>query len=1126
MGCCQSTKERTAELLAALLGEDGKALDSSFVTYLQKHEITEILSQAVRALSDSRPADPLVFLGEMLTKLSERKKKVGRNTSSSSFARSRSAPRGTKSGQNTPRLLVLTDVGEEIDDEAALWLLAKYGDHHLCRWQADVVFVTGDPMQRAMRWANILNSVAGQTIPGTGHMRYFKGPSSDRHVRYRVAPVEEELESAGLGDLSFYEGGQYDVVLQISPLSGFSADFDSPPQSPEGALSRINRRTDAKVPMYICVGQEGSTNFPKDKLHEGFKHVLARKGFSCVHVDKLNYTSWRSIYFNYMPDALVELVLDDEWNKAVGRISPMAANLFVRFRVNTAVNYELVGKAFAMFQSTYAGNANFVKAMDWWFGAAGDIHELVRDGYVQMSRDSDNKQEKPFGNANITDKVKGMNMTWKSIMSKNFQRDLVHEAALTEDQLDALSVDDIMGWAITLMTKKLLLIYAFNAYTTGVEPSSMEYMPYLTGSSFGPVTGLKTDCSKKTGGGIDSSAPLDFRNFPHLRGDLSQIKKEVVGSPMYDPSGMLIALVALDAVDSQRQELVRKLRTPEALADSSGMMDAMSLAFREAAPYELLKRFFSESYVKSRLLVLTDGGGPAGDEAALWLLVKQLEARSDFTVDVVFMTGEPLHRAMRWASILKSLGDQVPGGSSRIRYLLGPGSDRKMKYQVTLDEQDLDRAGLGELRSSPFLGGQYNVILQCSPLGEFSDNFLDQAGGDTRDALLNVWPRPGAPLYFVVGEPGSENFPDDKLHAGFKNMLTERGFTVVHMQNKAICPSWDSNFLRVMPSKLRAVALTDEWNKITHHALSEHNLYQKFKRDTNTKFDLVCRAYEEFEKENAGTLYFSAANDWWCCLSTEVKELLEKHYLSEVRDKCRDAADDGSANPRIIAHVKGQQFSWKSAMSPRCLDELLEDACQGDASSLDALPVHDAMCWAMFLTVGRLLRIYAADCFMTSRSPNNNQISLYLEGSATSSPLHFNAFPNIRGLPQVKATVVGSKLSDAFGVMIAISALAASPADIRGLKDVLSHSYEGTAQSRSSTATASGLPYGALVNSCRDALQTAFQGESTVGILQALCTESDRLASFASEKAGDITSSRSLQIFDDTNSGEVVAVLF
>ena len=80
-----------------------------------------------------------------------------------------------------------------------------------------------------------------------------------------------------------------------------------------------------------------------------------------------------------------ELVLDDEWNKAVGRIPPMVANLFVRFRVNTLVNYEVVDRAFAAFEEDLRGTPDYAAWAVIFGGAFGEAFDFLgSDSTEQM----------------------------------------------------------------------------------------------------------------------------------------------------------------------------------------------------------------------------------------------------------------------------------------------------------------------------------------------------------------------------------------------------------------------------------------------------------------------------------------------------------------------------------------------------------------------------------------------------------------------------------------------------------------------------------------------------------------------------------------------------------------------
>ncbi|CAE7251245.1 unnamed protein product [Symbiodinium natans] len=430
-----------------------------------------------------------------------------------------------------PRMLVLTDVGEEIDDEAALWLLHQHLNASPTL-EADIVFVTGSPLERATRWAQVLNSLPENHVL-TERIQYYVGPTTSRHMRYRMMADAAELLSAGLATLinKPFLGGEYDVVLQISPISGFSSDFANPPTGPLGALAHVVPRPGAKGLTYIVVGGEGATNFPRDELHIGFKKYMQEKGFAAVHVEKANYLNWEKAMFETFPPKLTELVLDDEWNKAVGRIPPMVANLFVRFRVNTLVNYEVVDRAFAAFEEDLRGTPDYVRATKWFMSVEKKVLQNIRETYVKISRESDNKSKDCFGNGAVSEKVKGMKMSWESICSRVCVRDILASTDITETTFSKQTVDDILGYAITHMTSKLLKIYAFNRYVSGRDPDIAQLEPYLLGTK-------------------DTSA-MDFRNFPELHGDISAIQKEVVGNPMYDPAGMLVGLVLMSADEEQ-----------------------------------------------------------------------------------------------------------------------------------------------------------------------------------------------------------------------------------------------------------------------------------------------------------------------------------------------------------------------------------------------------------------------------------------------------------------------------------------------------------------------------------------------------------------------------------------------
>ena len=66
-------------------------------------------------------------------------------------------------------------------------------------------------------------------------------------------------------------------------------------------------------------------------------------------------------------------------------------------------------------------------------------------GYVQMSRDIDNgKGDQSFGDPPISALVKGMKITWDSILSHQCVKDLIAASEESETSLSTCHVDDIM----------------------------------------------------------------------------------------------------------------------------------------------------------------------------------------------------------------------------------------------------------------------------------------------------------------------------------------------------------------------------------------------------------------------------------------------------------------------------------------------------------------------------------------------------------------------------------------------------------------------------------------------------------------------------------------------------------
>ena len=118
----------------------------------------------------------------------------------------------------------------------------------------------------------------------------------------------------------------------------------------------------------------------------------------------------------------------------------------------------------------------------------------------------------------------------------------------------------------------LLRIYAFNAFVTGSEPNQSSINTYLLGHGTG-------------------ASPLDWHDFPQLLGDLGSIQKEVLGNPMYDPSGMLVALLAMDSTHAECKELLRRLEIPSSLLDAESRHEAMLAAIEGETSDVMRARF-------------------------------------------------------------------------------------------------------------------------------------------------------------------------------------------------------------------------------------------------------------------------------------------------------------------------------------------------------------------------------------------------------------------------------------------------------------------------------------------------------------------------------------------------------
>ncbi|CAE7251252.1 unnamed protein product [Symbiodinium natans] len=254
------------------------------------------------------------------------------------------------------------------------------------------------------------------------------------------------------------------------------------------------------------------------------------------------------------------------------------SNVFIRFKVNSNVNYVVVETAYASFADSRKDDVSFKKAMTWWLELRPAIKQAVLENYVKVSRQHDNAKDK-FGNPKIKEMVKGQQVTWRSLMADECVKDIKSAGSLSDAALEVLNVDEVMALALTEITGKLLRIYAFSAFDAGVTPNPAQCRGYVSGSASNP--------------------PLDFYQFPRLLGDVSVLKKEVVGNPMYDTSAVLLALCALSATKSQVETLITKLAEGSILSKSE-RDEVLVRAFRGEALHGLLSRFLEGKVVPSK----------------------------------------------------------------------------------------------------------------------------------------------------------------------------------------------------------------------------------------------------------------------------------------------------------------------------------------------------------------------------------------------------------------------------------------------------------------------------------------------------------------------------------------------
>lgn len=342
------------------------------------------------------------------------------------------------------------------------------------------------------------------------------------------------------------------------------------------------------------MGKEGSTNYPRgDGPHRAFKELMVSRGFTFATVEAVDYAYWSAKQLETLPPALAELVALDEWNKAVGRIPPAVADLFVRFRVNVQVNYSVVARGFEQFRQVFGEDPALLEAESWCAIIAPALRCQVRERYVQLSREHDDRGVR-YGNAKLTDTIRGQDSTWASMVSDscaadildNFSAEVLAESndgseseppasPPSRSQLDACHVDSVMAWAVAITTERIARMYAFVVLKAGGE--------------------LREDALKDY---LEGSPPLHFAAFPPLPAGAgpvaASIQRMVISNPQYDPSGMIVALAALAADHDEGQTIVSKLVAGRGLLSALARAQAVQAAYDGESPAHLLARFLAD----------------------------------------------------------------------------------------------------------------------------------------------------------------------------------------------------------------------------------------------------------------------------------------------------------------------------------------------------------------------------------------------------------------------------------------------------------------------------------------------------------------------------------------------------
>jgi len=446
------------------------------------------------------------------------------------------------------RILVFTDIGEECDDEGALYLLFKnmISDINL---HADIVLCTGNTENRYKRFYYIFHDDPSYKIV-QGRVNIYKLVDTDREVGYFPdnSPFNNEFDifknNKPLNLFAPSKANLYDIILQISP---FASKGDLIRLDDQKVIQINNILDDINIQdncILVIVGlKEKSTNYPDDeKIHKRFetKIIAKSRGVKVVHVTK--YITWTEHYVNILMkdnERVQEAIKDNEYKKVIGRIQPGVALSNTQFNVNCVVNYNIIDKIYNTFIK-YINENNLQESYD---RAKEHFDNIVnKDNMMRISINDNYMKQSP--EIKYKDKTSA-----KEYSDKTPEK--YKDMKLDNNEYDN-DYNNIMLNCVFDMTQKLIMMWLIVQFINNAEciiekDTFTEYIKNLNHLTF---PNIQKDITNKD---ITNEDALNLINI---------IRTGSINSPQYDCCGMVQALRFIyDPRVEERQKMIENINT-------------------------------------------------------------------------------------------------------------------------------------------------------------------------------------------------------------------------------------------------------------------------------------------------------------------------------------------------------------------------------------------------------------------------------------------------------------------------------------------------------------------------------------------------------------------------------------